>query len=120
MLRYLTDSNLGGVEKLCISGAVAGMNKSKPAITCLDVGAKDAALIAPMSLIYIKGWTRSVAALAVLLAAFEDEGVFQAREISNIGSCFWQPFRDRQCQTRSKRAILIFFRLAMRRSQSRK
>lgn len=86
MLRFLTDSNLGGVEKLCISGAVAGMNRSKPAITCLDVGATDAALIGPMSLIYVKGWTRSLAALAVLLAAFENEGVFEARDIRNIGS----------------------------------
>ncbi len=91
MLRFNTDSNLGGVEKLCISGAVAGMNKSKPAITCLDVGAQDAALIGPMSLIYVKGWTRSVAALAVMLAAFENDDMLQAREIiiHNICSCFF-------------------------------
>ena len=64
-LRFLSDPDLGGCEKVIISSPVPSMCTKKPNLTAMDVTADG-------------GWTRSFAAWVVMVAMYESEEIFQA------------------------------------------
>ena len=78
--RFATDSNLGGTEKLSVSLPIQGMMKSRPSIGVSEISnAADAdKMILPMNILFVKGWSRSLAALCVLAAMYENEALFKA------------------------------------------
>lgn len=61
---FLTNPNLGGVEKLCCSLPVYGMMHTRPQISASEVSASTDAskLVDPLGLLFVKGWMRSLAA----------------------------------------------------------
>ncbi len=79
-LRFLSDPNLGGCEKVIISAPVSNMCTKKPNFKATDVTGDGNAksLVAPMSLLIVKGWTRSFAAWVVMVAMYESEAILQA------------------------------------------
>eukprot|EP00438_Fugacium_kawagutii_P029906 Skav211134 [mRNA] locus=scaffold1385:14456:20829:+ [translate_table: standard] len=56
---FLSDPNLG-CEKMLISKPVGAMCRNTPNMTAYDVNIWAGSLIPPMSLLHVKGWTRSV------------------------------------------------------------
>lgn len=75
---FATDADIPGTEKLCVT-----MARPKWLITPLhdltasDIGAKGD-LLAPGCVFAVKGWSRSVCCLAILMAAFEDADLLEA------------------------------------------
>ncbi|CAK9067772.1 Uncharacterized protein SCF082_LOCUS34243 [Durusdinium trenchii] len=68
-----------GVEKLAITAPVGGMVKQRPPFTCQDLfphfpNCKE--VVGPMGCLFVKGWTRSVAATCVM--EYADLGSFQS------------------------------------------
>ena len=78
--RFLTNSNVGGVEKLCCSLPISGMMGTRPGISASEVSASPNALklVAPLGLLFVKGWTRSLAAHCVMYHAFENRQFLEA------------------------------------------
>ena len=74
--RYLTDANRAGVEKLAVSEIKPEMLTVKPA-SLSSFDHQD--LLHPMSVFLVKGWSRCVAAVVLLLYAYgSPEDVLQA------------------------------------------
>lgn len=75
-LRFLTDANKAGVEKLAVSAVKPEMLSTPPIrFSSFDHGD----LLAPMSIFLVKGWSRCVAAVVLMLYAYESpEDVLQA------------------------------------------
>jgi len=75
----LTDANLGAVEKLAVclppTNVLAGAPKLKPEDVVQSSHQKHD--LAPMGVFLVKGWTRSVAAMCIMLCAFESEDFLQ-------------------------------------------
>ena len=68
--RFTTDVNLGGVEKLSISKVRESMGLSPDFdITAAEVEDSCIGLLDPHQLVYVKGWSRCIACLCVLLCA---------------------------------------------------
>ena len=82
MPRFVTDANVAGTEKLavCSLEKVGKMAGSEPRLWRCDSDDVDApkGLASPMSVFNIKGWSRSLAATAVMRCAYEDEGFRKA------------------------------------------
>lgn len=105
--RFQTDSNLGGTEKLTVCLPVSGMMRSRPLIKAQEICEKEDAdlMVMPMNILFVKGWTRSLAALSIMAACFENDELlkawqWQSRHVLGIfgssvkTSCFLQLLRD--------------------------
>ena len=84
VLRFLTDSNLGGVEKLTVCLPAGNMCQGRTTLkpgdvvtTALDT-ADVSQYVPPMGLFLVKGWTRSLACMCVLACAWENPAFFEA------------------------------------------
>ena len=79
-LRFLTDADLGGVEKLTITlpRAEYGMI-SDNVLSASEVTAGGADLLDAHGLIFVKGWSRAVSALTVMLCCFEQTEFLEAK-----------------------------------------
>lgn len=73
LFRYLTDANLGGIEKLTICEMLPEYGCMPPHNMATEEMAPEhgVGLLAPMQAFMIKGWTRSQVAHTLLLAPFE-------------------------------------------------
>ncbi|CAK8985662.1 unnamed protein product [Durusdinium trenchii] len=70
--RFLTDPDTPGVEKLVISACRPEANICPPHnITNADICCNDKRGLEPMNLMYVKGWSRSLAALTVLVCMWD-------------------------------------------------
>lgn len=79
-LRFQTDPDLGAVEKLSISKPCLGMMGDVPKISIADI-VDDAAsthMIPPLGVLFVKGWTRGIAALAIMACCYEDKSFLEA------------------------------------------
>lgn len=79
--RFQTCSDQAGVEKLAITAPVGGMVKQRPPFTCQDLfphfpNCKE--VVGPMGCLFVKGWTRSVAATCVMVACWEVSELLEA------------------------------------------
>ena len=70
-LRFLTDANQGGTEKISICGALNDVKAAKATIRTDEVTPESHGLVAPSSIFYVKGWTRSFCAWVVMLCSYE-------------------------------------------------
>ncbi|CAK8992462.1 unnamed protein product [Durusdinium trenchii] len=72
LLGFLTDPDTPGVEKLVISACRPEANICPPHnITNADICCNDKRGLEPMNLMYVKGWSRSLAALTVLVCVWD-------------------------------------------------
>lgn len=55
--------------------------KDIPKFSMSDI-AGDAELVSPLALFYVKGWTRSVAAVAIMACCYEKEAFLEADLVS--------------------------------------
>ena len=80
-LRFATDPNLGGVEKLSVSKPCPGMMVGVPSLSVTDVVDDETSqgIIPPLGVLFVKGWTRGMAALAVMACAYADPEFLKAR-----------------------------------------
>lgn len=65
-----------------VSLPTGGLVASKPSVRASDISPtlKDVShVVAPMSLLQVKGWTRSLALYAVMAACYEEEELLKAR-----------------------------------------
>ena len=79
--RFLTNPNLGGVEKLCCSLPVYGMMHTRPQISASEVSASTDAskLVDPLGLLFVKGWMRSLAATVSCTTALKTASSWRRR-----------------------------------------
>lgn len=74
ILRFQTDANLGGVEKLSISEMRPDFGCRPPFdMSTVEIAPECAGLLAPLGAFMVKGWTRCVCAVTCMLAAYESE-----------------------------------------------
>lgn len=83
-LRFVTDSNVGGVEKLTVCLLPPTMYVNRPVMKAADIS-NDGGLCDPFTLLFVKGWTRSLGAVAVMLAAFENDDLLKADRVDTDG-----------------------------------
>ena len=101
-LRFSTDPNNPGTEKLAVAAIEPSFLVSAPArptLQATDIVADEGVgkdLLNPMSVFHVKGWTRSVCAITVLLHAFKDQDALKAgHSLSTrffrllFAFCFW-------------------------------
>lgn len=70
---FQTDANLGGVEKLSVSCMRPEIGcKPRHEFQASEVNAESASLLPPLHAFMIKGYTRSLAAVTLMVAAWED------------------------------------------------
>ena len=75
-----------GTEKtVCAFVETSWLKDKPPPISCADVGI-DPKNIAPNSFFFVKGWNRSVCAMAVMYAIYSEPDLLQARPVS-LGLC---------------------------------
>ena len=78
---FQTNPDLPGVEKLC--GCLVDakwLSQGNPmSMPLADIGCEDDNLAGIQRLFMVKGWNRSICMLGILLAAWEDEEILQAR-----------------------------------------
>ena len=76
---FCTNADLPGVEKLCVTAPQAKWltGPLKP-VQPSEFGAPGK-LLAGGSVFLVKGWSRSVCAVAILLAAYEEPSLLEAR-----------------------------------------
>ena len=95
--RFTTDANLGGVEKVTVASASLVQSMADvPRFAASEVQS-DATLLPPMSLFCVKGWTRIVAASALMVCCWENPAFLEAAGDVLLGSMLkykqWQtPF----------------------------
>ena len=78
--RFETDPDRGGVEKLAISPIQVDMLASPiKQFKVADFCSVEAGSLGPMSLFHVKGWSRSVAAIACMLHAYTMPEAFQVQ-----------------------------------------
>ena len=90
----MTDPNLGGVEKLSVSKPCPGMMVGVPSLSMNDVvndGASQG-IIPPLGVLFVKGWTRGMAALAVMACAYADPEFLKATIACTCHMFFCVPF----------------------------
>ena len=78
---------MGGIEKLTVCSPVQGMCSGRPNLCAGDVSHDDRDLThspPPLGFMFVKGWTRSVAAMTVLCCAWENPEFLQARDFHFI------------------------------------
>lgn len=70
----LTDPNVGGVEKLTISQHQPDLAGKPPFdMSTVEVAPESTGCLPPLGCFMVKGWTRCVCALTVMLACYESE-----------------------------------------------
>lgn len=94
-LRFLTDANLG-VEKITVCLPVGSMCEGRTNLTAGDISSMKQ-LHAPMNLLLVKGWSRSLAFMCVLCCAYEMEDFLQASIISSLKNDFKFKFNLKMC-----------------------
>ena len=73
LLRLTTDANLGGVEKISVSAARPQLGLSPDYdIEAAEIDPAYTDLLDPHHMCYVKGWSRAIAALSVMLCAMEN------------------------------------------------
>ena len=83
-LRFATDPNLAGTEKLAVAAiepSFLALGRARPALQATDIVGDEGVgkdMLGPMSVFNVKGWTRSVCAITVLLHGFEDQDAVKA------------------------------------------
>lgn len=77
LLRFRTDSNLGATEKLSVCLLPDDLYRHRPSLKASDVST-DESLADPLSLLFVKGWTRSFGAITVMLASYENDKLYEA------------------------------------------
>lgn len=75
--RFQTDPNQGATEKLTVCLLPPRVYDRRPVIPASDV-CSDSSLLDPISLLCVKGWSRSFCAVLVMLAAFEMKELYEA------------------------------------------
>lgn len=68
-----TDANQGGIEKLSICETHPSYKCQRCGIAADDLSPDCVGLLPPMGVFMVKGWTRGVCAITVLLCAFQCE-----------------------------------------------
>ena len=78
-MRFQTDPNIPGTEKLAVRSRFAPQNDEERlwTVSSQDLGAS-AGLAPPMCVFNVKGWTRSLTASLILLCAFECDDFMKA------------------------------------------
>lgn len=77
--RLQTDANQGGVEKLSICERHPAFGYDVPfGLSPDDVAPELGGLVSPCGIFMVKGWARGIAALGIMLCAFEEEDFFAA------------------------------------------
>ena len=77
--RFQTDVNLGGVEKLSISSPRPEYGMvSEHSFDASEIGPLAAGLLAPHAVIFVKGWSRAVSLVTVMLCCYECPDFCQA------------------------------------------
>lgn len=87
-LRFLSDANISGAEKVTVALPPQGMMTKRPSLTASDLQSSSADLISPLGLLMVKGWTRSVAAMSVMLACFENTDFYEAQTVFELNRLF--------------------------------
>lgn len=96
-LRFNSDPNAGGGEKIMVSLPTGGLVASKPSVHASDISPTlmDVShVVAPISLLQVKGWTRSLALYAVMAACYEEEELLKARYYGHSFSGIFQVLRS--------------------------
>ena len=75
--RFQTDPNHGATEKLTVCLLPPRVYDRRPLIPASEV-CSDSSLLDPLSLLFVKGWSRSFCAVLVMLAAFEIKELYEA------------------------------------------
>ena len=75
--RFQTDANCGGTEKLSVTLPAVGSMKNVPKVALDDV-CSDQGLMPPLSLFFVKGWTRAVSACTVMACCVERADFYKA------------------------------------------
>ena len=70
-LRFVSDANQGGTEKVSICGSLSDVKVPKPSIRTDELAPESHGLMAPGTVFYVKGWTRSYCAWVVMLCAYD-------------------------------------------------
>lgn len=83
-LRFVTDSNVGGAEKLSVCLLPPTMYVNRPVMKAADIS-NDGGLCDAFTLLFVKGWTRSLGCVAVMLAAFENDDLLKADGVDTDG-----------------------------------
>lgn len=77
LLRCITDANVGGAEKLCVSSMPEDLGIRPPfAIKVDELSPESTGLLPPLSAFMIKGWSRAVCAHTIMLCGYECEEFF--------------------------------------------
>ena len=81
--RCKTDPNRVGGEKITISHVPASVATTQHRIRASDIAVELDGWVSPEDVFIVKGWSRGIAVITILLAAYESEPFRQAR---------WCPF----------------------------
>lgn len=86
VLRFTTNAEcLAGVEKLAVSATKPELLTGPVTpVTVKDFAPDEAGSVGPMEIFYVKGWSRSVAAVACLLHAYELPDALEARSVPQL------------------------------------
>ena len=77
--RFLTDADMGGVEKLSITAPRAEYGMvSEHVLSASEITPDSPDLLDAHGLIFVKGWSRAISALTVMLCCFEQTEFLQA------------------------------------------
>ena len=82
--RFKSDPNIPGTEKLVVARLNDAIGPRPCSIPTAEVAPATPDLLGPMSVFLVKGWSRSVCAVGVLLHAYEDPQVLEARSLTSI------------------------------------
>lgn len=82
-LRFVTDSNVGA-EKLSVCLLPPTMYVDRPVMKAADIS-NDGGLCDAFTLLFVKGWTRGLGAVAVMLASFENDDILKADGVDTDG-----------------------------------
>ena len=95
LFRFQTNPDVGGVETITISAPRREFKLASPwELQVEDIGSESVGMLAPHDLIFVKGWSRSLAALTVALCSWENPTFLEARPclilcfiIRSVGAC---------------------------------
>ena len=76
--RFLSDPSMPAGERLLVSLPASGMPSIHSSLKYQDITGDEQALMDPLSILFIKGWTRSFCALCLMAACFESTEFFEA------------------------------------------
>jgi len=77
--RFTTDANLGGVEKITVTSASLVQSMADVPRFAVTEVQTDSTLLPPLAPFCVKGWTRVVAASALMVCCWQKPDFLQAR-----------------------------------------